>query len=472
MPGDRSLNIFPLPLSMFEKYMMADDHPEYPMTLVVQMAMAGRVDEASLRLAVPQALDRHPLLRAHVERSWRGSLTWSPAEVPRPLIDCQGLDVPITLPCGGRIDLQQEIGLRIWIRQDAQQSKLVMQFHHACTDGIGALQFTGDLMACYDRLMNPRHALKLAPLDIGRLSARGRYRPAVPRIAFAWQCIRWLARNLLAERPSPLPLPTTAGVTLLSRQSFPYTVSSRIDRHSFRRLRQAAQFHRATFNDLLVRDLFLTLKRWNARHMPPCNKHRISVLMPVDLRGKGDTALPAANRLTYVRLSRLPASFSQENADRLLCEIREETQRPALVSQGMKFLAALRCVDCLRIMHRVVTSNECFATVVLTNLGDPTRRFNVSLRRQAGKVLAGNLRIEETTGTAPLRRHTRAAFTVHNYAGELVVSLQADPHYFSGADATELLQLFLEQLQASLPPIAAESRTLQTSLSAGTTEQR
>ena len=47
------------------------------------------------------------------------------------------------------LDIGSRTGLRVWVRQGDGASRIVMQFHHACCDGIGAYRFLGDLLAAY-----------------------------------------------------------------------------------------------------------------------------------------------------------------------------------------------------------------------------------------------------------------------------------------------------------------------------------
>ncbi len=59
-----SKRVFPLHLTPFENYMVADDRPEYPMTFIVEFEFDGQLDPPAFEAAIDDALQRHPLLRA------------------------------------------------------------------------------------------------------------------------------------------------------------------------------------------------------------------------------------------------------------------------------------------------------------------------------------------------------------------------------------------------------------------------
>ena len=76
MSDSKTASIFPLPLVAFERYMLADDRPEYPMTFTLTLRLAGTVDREAFEAAVDEALARHPLLVALVEGSSRRRPRW------------------------------------------------------------------------------------------------------------------------------------------------------------------------------------------------------------------------------------------------------------------------------------------------------------------------------------------------------------------------------------------------------------
>jgi hypothetical protein len=105
---------FPLPLTPFERYYLADDSPEYPTTIPVDVLLSGPLEEAAFRRALARNVARHPLLHALVADGQSG-LEWVgfPGE---PFLDWAEAGTPIGHPDGEYIDLRKSPGLRIWVR--------------------------------------------------------------------------------------------------------------------------------------------------------------------------------------------------------------------------------------------------------------------------------------------------------------------------------------------------------------------
>ena len=61
-----STGLFSLPLIPFERYMLVDDRPGYPMSFVFVVELAGTPDRTALEAAFQAALARHPLLSARL----------------------------------------------------------------------------------------------------------------------------------------------------------------------------------------------------------------------------------------------------------------------------------------------------------------------------------------------------------------------------------------------------------------------
>ena len=90
----------------------------------------------------------------------------------------------------------------------------------------------------------------------------------------------------------------------------------------------------------------------------------------------------------------------------------------------------------------VLSRQLCFSTAVLSNVGDPTRRFQSRFPRDAGRLVAGNLCLTRMQGVTPLRPGTRASFFVNSYANELTISARFDPLLFHPAETG----MFLDQM--------------------------
>jgi hypothetical protein len=97
-------------------------------------------------------------------------------------------------------------------------------------------------------------------------------------------------------------------------------------------------------------------------------------------------------------------------------------------------------------MWLFLTLKPCLGTVVLTNAGDLTRRFDGRFPVRDARWIAGNVMVEELHGTAPVRPNTRAAVTITEYAGTLTISLRTDSTQVTEAEAERFLADFASRL--------------------------
>ena len=201
--------LFPLPLTAFEKYMLLDDRPDYPMVFVLQILLSGDMDRSAFESSFEEALWRHPLLCALVFGSPRKGLAWRLAEERRPFLDWDRSGAPIGNAHGERINLYSEVGLRCWVRQGDATAEVTLQFHHACCDGLGAFQFLADLLAAYGRRTACEERRPLLPrCDLASLLKRGEHAASAistpdDHDRSIWTAIRDIVR-LLGRQPAIL----------------------------------------------------------------------------------------------------------------------------------------------------------------------------------------------------------------------------------------------------------------------------
>jgi hypothetical protein len=443
--------VFPLHLSPIENFMLADDQPGYPMTFVIELQLGGQIDRAAFEAALDEALPRHPLLRALIKIAKGGLPCWMQAEAHRPELDwaCDG--APASCATDKPIDLTREIGLRIWVCQGSERATVTLQFHHACTDGTGAYRFIGDLLAAY----GIRTAAGDSQPELGEVDAallRGRKDRAMGLSACATRAQRtglalrefW---KILRRQPAPLAPPDRAARESQAAE-FPGFVCYSFDRARHECLRSAASVQGVTLNDLLLRDLFVTLDRWQDERLPWFRSRRLRIMMPADLRGSEDYLMPATNMAAYTFLA--CARGDARRPAELLRAIRDKTAMIKHQRSGTRFMDMIYAAAQVRwLLPLVLRCRLCLASAILSNVTDPSRRFTARLPRQAGRIVAGNLVLEEMTGVPPLRPWTRATFSVSQYDRRLTISLRCDPHLFRLRDTASLLDLYVEQLNRS-----------------------
>jgi hypothetical protein len=151
---------------------------------------------------------------------------------------------------------------------------------------------------------------------------------------------------------------------------------------------------------------------------------------------------------SYTFLCRDMKRFTAPQA--LLESIRQETaaikhQRSATAWSDMAYAAS----TVPGLLPFLLGRNLCFATAILSNAAEPSRRFTATFPRKDRRILCGDTILEDITGVPPLRRNTRAAFSISQYDTRLTISLRCDPHLFRLEDTSTLLQLYTQQLYAS-----------------------
>jgi hypothetical protein len=171
-------------------------------------------------------------------------------------------------------------------------------------------------------------------------------------------------------------------------------------------------------------------------------------MMPTDMRESQDCEMPAANLTSYTFLSRKAGHWG--SPDDLLATIQAETARIKSYRLGTKFMSAVNWLSQRsKLLPYVASRNICLATAVLSNAADPSRRFTAKFRREAGRIVCGNLRLESISGVPPLRPKTHATFSISQYTRGLTVSLRCDPSCFALKDTAALLDLYIERLRES-----------------------
>lgn len=445
--------LFPLPLVAFERYMLADERPDFPMTFHLRLDVSGTLDERAFTLAVGEAVGRHPLLRAVVRRLPGRGLCWVPLDAFDTPISWASSLPAVTDPEVHQLDIRERPGIRLWVERQPGGARVTFLIHHAICDGIGAFEFVGDMLAAYARRTGGGDPLPAAatvtpevlrrrgdfPVELPEPVSTGRIVWDATREAFRW----------LAQRSAPLAIPAGNEPSDGQAVPFPGCLLHSFSADETARLRRAASRRDAMANDLLLRDMFLAIAQWNREHGPDRPGDWLRINMPTGLRGPCHANMPAANAMSYAFLTRRARACGDPAG--LLQSVRAETELIKRWHLGLFFIDGLRAVQRVPgAMQWMVAGNRCFATVVLTNLGNAARRFRSRFPRQCGKVVAGDVVVENLLGVPPVRPMTHATFAVSQYAGQLHVWMRVNPRLFTRCTAEQLLQCFVGQVRQSI----------------------
>jgi hypothetical protein len=443
-------DVFPLPLVPFEEYLAIDDRPGYRMTFLFEMTFDGRIDRPAFNAGVAEASERHPLLKAFIEkrrfRSWR----WVSAGNTKPQVDWRPFNEPVVFPDDPGIDLTQEVGVRFFVRVGNCHSRLVALFHHACCDGMGAIQYLSDLFCGYTRFLFPSaekhpayqpslasHLLRRGDLDVHRDESMSWFRLFRRTLAYAWKY------GIHPAKPLARAIPSSGRATPLG---YPSTLTRTLSDSTQRALRHVARRCDVTVNDLLVRELLLAIRDWNQRHSSVKESDQISIMVPTNLRNLDHDHMPSANVMGLVAFQRSVSEMNQP--EKLLESIKMESQfykrwrYGAAALDGMKVLrwfpGALRLI---------LNRRQAVSSAILSCVGDPSLAIagNFPVDKDGHPIL-GNLVFTDLNATPPIRPHTHASFTTWHFGNKLRLGVRCDSAIFTQETAQELLDLYADRV--------------------------
>jgi hypothetical protein len=427
------------PLTPFDHLMLVDARPGHPMCFFLECIVEGDLDEHRLRAAVDRAARRHSRFCSRV--AWRGGRPYwrvpdvQPAFVWQPPADALDPWRPV--------DLERESGVRIVARAiDPRLHSIAMVVHHSVCDGIAACEFMGDLWAFYDgieprgfsrTLHRGRDDSKATPAMIGPPSAA---RPAIDPVGEALTFARFF--------PSPLALRRAAATEPRNTASEPPYATIELDEAFTAQLRAAAAARNATVNDLIVAAVMRAAIAWNDH----AGKRRggVRVTMPVSTRAPRQRH-PASNEISYAFLDR----------SREACRDRESlvgslaaASRWILASGAVKgFLEAVEFLAKSPLLLKAVTRLPiCLSTVIVSNLGDVSRRMRAGVPKIDGRDAPGGLVIRGFRGVPPLRPLTRASVAVLPYADTTTLCCLCSAGPDPRAAGREFLGLIRRELEA------------------------
>lgn len=437
--------LLPLPLVPFESLMLVDDRPAYPMNCFARIRFQGRLDRAALESAMAVAVSRHPLLAAVVRRSGTQEF-WVAADQPPAL---QWRDTPLveSFPPLAPLDVRVEPGLRVVSCEDGENTDLIIQAHHACCDGLGVLRFTEDLLVSCALAGEGASKSVLRTLCPERLLDRGKFDEAAGKLlqTMSREAVRLLGVSQFRRRaPEPLVPHEARPDDSSPPADYPASLTRRLDRAESTGLVMTARRLGVTVNDLLIRDCFLTLKRWRMRTGDQSGWIRVAV--PVNLRTRADRRLPAANKASLVFLDRLARHMA--DPQRLLHSVHEEMAMIKQMQLGATLILTLEnSLSMPGGLEEFARPDHCTATAFLTNLGAILDRYPVPLKE--GRFVVGDAVLRSMEALAPLRPLTCAAIAVLVYAGQFHITLHYDSRVLTVTDARELIDDFTGRVRRS-----------------------
>jgi hypothetical protein len=442
----KARDLFPLPLAPFEWLYALDDSPEYPSTFFGELTFTGEVSRPALVAAWALALARHPLLTARIDASHRG-LRWIAANASAAQLDIQPHEVPIVPSGGPGIDLQIEPGVRLWVRSGANRTYFLIQFHHACCDGNGAMRFIADLLLAYAaEATSPGSDPQFDVLDSDLLHRRAHFRPGSATHQAKWRELTTKlheAYSFHTCRPQVLAAKGPPREHASENVPFPGTVTRVLGEEASQAIQGAVDRSGGTINDAALALAFRAMSAWNNRHGSGGGNNWLQIIVPTDFRERHDLRMPAANRISLHFVARRLSDC--RSLDPLLASVQREMRRVKQTRLSLDLLHGLAAVQMFPTAVRAFLRwRRSLATAVLTNMSDPTRLFRGKFPRDGGRLVIGDLIFEGITGSPPLRSGTRLGLGIGKYNGRVILNAKCDPRWFSGADTAQFLDDYVK----------------------------
>ena len=442
------MTLLSLPLTNFEEYMLADDFPGHPLTIAARLRFCGQVSEAAATQAFQRVIERHPLLHCTVEsrgrrKMWRSSS--DPIQPPRFLAQ----EPSSSLPALRRFDLFQEVGGECTFYQGEEKCEMILQGHHACLDGVGALQVIDDLLKSYHEAFETGgNVTPLSQLNADLLKGRGdfgfrrwSYLKKLPKQALGIYGIHeFLNHQAVPLASSDLgDVDLTTGIHDVETLTWePETLNSHL---------ALAKQLSIRANELLLAALFKSLSQWRRERSLGDSEDWLRVMVPFNMREFKHRKMSAANRVSFVSVDRKARPFHR------FAEFAKgiHGQMDVIHSHdlGLTFQAFLKLRSMLPGgVARLANEDDCGATAILTNLGKPLRR--TGLPQREGKLCPGNLVLESLELLPPLRPHTHISFAACRFAGRQQITACFDRRKLTRDDARELLRGLTQYASQSL----------------------
>jgi hypothetical protein len=250
-------------------------------------------------------------------------------------------------------------------------------------------------------------------------------------------------RRLVGRKTMLLAAPGEPPSHTIDRSSF---LTEILERSVFRELRNVAKQTGSSLNDVLLREMFLTLRDWNVQHEALIESEWLRIGMPINMRPPNFDGLPSCNMVSFMFLPRQPDFCNDE--EKLLESISEQTTRTLNQRLGNWSLSVLKLMRKIPgLLPLLLNRRDPFATSILANVGEMHKHFTATFPMQRGKCIAGNIVLDRLGGVAPVREGTRLAVTACIYANELSINMNCDQHLFSRDEAHALLELFSGRLK-------------------------
>ncbi len=438
---EERIGIFPLPLTPLERFLVQCDTRRSSMVIRVVLRFTGEYQADLLFETLRRAVQRHPLLSCRLSNH-RFRSHWV-AGTQEKIVTQQIAGSVFAADSGPfvkRIDLTQSAGLQIEIRFMDDGVKVILDAHHAVTDGNGLRQFVTDWLHLYHCEV---HGLpvRLPVIDPDRLQQRDRFpQPATAApITF-----REAVRNFLCTVRGRTARWGSGRSRLITSPSTShgYCVEHILSTDQVEQVEKRLSAWKVTLNELVLVACMSTFAR-----LAPGGSHndRITILNPTDLRLPSDRSMPATNRFGFAFVRRIRSDCHSPTG--LLRGIHDELAYVRKGYIGVEFIKGLKSassipggVDFIRRLGLFVPSLQW------TCLGDVTRGAKRLMTWKDGVLHVGGLRLESATGFAPFAENVPLSVATCEAGKRIALTLRSSTEYISPEQTKDFLEMLVSQI--------------------------
>jgi hypothetical protein len=439
--AEARIGIFPLPLTPLERFLVKSDTRRSSMVIRVVLRFTGEHHAETLIDTLQKAIQRHPLLTCRLSNR-RFFSYWVAGTQER--IATQHIQGSVFSADSGpftkRIDLTQSGGLQTEIRFMDDGVKVILDAHHAVTDGNGLRQVVTDWLHLYhcEILGLPT---RLPVIDPDRLQQRDRFPQPVTATPITF---REAVRNFLCTVQGRTARWVSASSHRIRNQTAAhgYCVEHFFSTAEIEQVEKRLSAWRVTLNELVLVACMSTFAR-----LAPGGSHgdRITILNPTDLRLPSDRSMPATNRFGFAFVRRIRSDCHTPVG--LLKGIHEELDYVRKGYIGVEFIKGLKNasgipggVDLIRRLGLFVPSLQW------TCLGDVTRGAKRLMIWKDGVLHAGGLRLESATGFAPFAENVPLSVATCEAGKRIALTLRSSTEFISPEQTRDFLEVLVSQI--------------------------
>ncbi|MCA9060285.1 MAG: hypothetical protein KDA85_17370, partial [Planctomycetaceae bacterium] len=286
--------------------------------------------------------------------------------------------------------------------------------------------------------VDPTRLLRRTEIQVGSAAAAREKRSLRRLIGKMWR--------LMARKPARIAIPSTTVSSTSDANPAQAIRTAVICRAAARALRAVATKAEVSVNDLYLQQMLLHVRDWNQQHERVSPSSWIRLAVPISMRTAEHQSLPATNLVSYAFVTRRAAECDDPAS--LLQTIHQQTNDTLFHREGVVFLKVLKITCRLPFGFQLLLKlKPCLCTMVVANVGDVRRRFQGRFPLQNGKWIAGNVVVDRIDGVAPVRPNTRAAVSIGDYAGAVVINLRTDTSVLNPLASDQFFAGYIRRLE-------------------------